>query len=85
MYKIIVHAVPALASYSQTYVYCFRDSDAFHNSIYESNLILLFHLVFVDVEIHWRGQDLLAINPIQKEGFGLGCRVDYEVRLQIFS
>ncbi|TYI08950.1 hypothetical protein ES332_A09G036900v1 [Gossypium tomentosum] len=33
-----------------------------------------------DVEIHWHGQDLLAINPIQKEGFGLSCRIDYEVK-----
>ncbi|TYI63709.1 hypothetical protein E1A91_D09G035200v1 [Gossypium mustelinum] len=33
-----------------------------------------------DVEIHWRGHDLLAINPIQKEGFGLSRRIDYEVK-----
>ncbi|TYJ17177.1 hypothetical protein E1A91_A09G033800v1 [Gossypium mustelinum] len=33
-----------------------------------------------DVEIHWHGQDLLAINPIQKEGFGLSRRIDYEVK-----
>ncbi|MBA0587113.1 hypothetical protein Gorai_000249, partial [Gossypium raimondii] len=77
---ILGNTVPALAPYSRTYVYCFHASDAFHSSIYQSNLILLFHLVFVDVEIHWRGQDLLAINPIQKEGFGLSCHIDYEVK-----
>ncbi|OMO69335.1 Bacterial Ig-like, group 2 [Corchorus olitorius] len=33
-----------------------------------------------DVEIRWRGQDLLMITPIQKEEFGIGGRAQYEVK-----
>ncbi|XVF57995.1 hypothetical protein PTKIN_Ptkin07bG0027000 [Pterospermum kingtungense] len=33
-----------------------------------------------DVEIRWRGQDLLTINPIHKEEFGVGSRAQYEVK-----
>ncbi|OMO59291.1 Bacterial Ig-like, group 2 [Corchorus capsularis] len=33
-----------------------------------------------DVEIRWRGQDLLMITAIQKEEFGVGGRAQYEVK-----
>lgn len=34
-----------------------------------------------DVEIYWRDRDLLLITPIHKEGFGIGGRAKYEVKM----
>ncbi|XP_022740410.1 nuclear pore complex protein GP210 isoform X3 [Durio zibethinus] len=47
----------------------------------DSNRTIITILGNTDVEIHWRGQDLLMINPIQKEEFGVGSRVQYEVKV----
>ncbi|KAK8631457.1 hypothetical protein V6N13_028245 [Hibiscus sabdariffa] len=55
-------------------------ADAFHSYICQPNIIFLFHMIFVDVEIHWRSRDLLTIHPIHEEGFGAGRRVQYEVK-----
>ncbi|XVF14043.1 hypothetical protein REPUB_Repub09cG0022600 [Reevesia pubescens] len=46
----------------------------------DSNKTIITILGNTDVEIHWRGQDLLMINPIQKEEFGVGSHVQYEVK-----
>ncbi|XWS40691.1 hypothetical protein CRYUN_Cryun17cG0017400 [Craigia yunnanensis] len=46
----------------------------------DSNKTIITILGNTDVEIHCRGQDLLMMNPLQKEAFGVGGRVQYEVK-----
>lgn len=38
-------------------------------------------LVIADVEFYWHERDLLIINPIHKEDFGIGSRAQYEVSI----
>ncbi|KAK9004035.1 hypothetical protein V6N11_001853 [Hibiscus sabdariffa] len=47
----------------------------------DSNKTIITILGNTDVEIHWRGRDLLTIHPIHEEGFGAGRRVQYEVKV----
>ncbi|KAK8586935.1 hypothetical protein V6N12_021454 [Hibiscus sabdariffa] len=46
----------------------------------DSNKTIITILGNTDVEIHWRGQGLLTINPIHEEGFGAARRIQYEVK-----
>lgn len=41
-------------------------------------MVAYYHLI-VDVQIHWQNRDLIKINPIHKEDFGIGGTVQYEV------
>ncbi|XP_004304654.1 PREDICTED: nuclear pore membrane glycoprotein 210-like [Fragaria vesca subsp. vesca] len=47
----------------------------------DSNKTIITILGNTDVEIYWHDRDLLLVTPIHKEGFGIGGRAKYEVRM----